>query len=134
MGWQKVEQAGVALHGGSFYPDSPVAAFGAIDGSVRVFEVNEESHDDSQLSRLSFACTATVQAHGKSVRDVTPNSDGSWLITGSADTSLIVLDSQSLEGVLRIASAHGAPINCLHSFDRLHASGDDRGRLKASRQ
>jgi U3 small nucleolar RNA-associated protein 12 len=73
-------------------PDGAHLAAGYQDGSIRIWQAFGKER----------TCVAFFQGHKKEVSTLTYNSDGSLLVSGSADTELVIWDASNESGLYRL--------------------------------
>ncbi|KAL3146127.1 hypothetical protein ABBQ38_015474 [Trebouxia sp. C0009 RCD-2024] len=105
----------------SFHPSEQLVAAGIITGQVRVSEYDGTSTTRRSQKRL----------HSESCRAVQFSSSGDCLLTGSADKSLVVLDTGTCKVQKTYQDAHPAGVSRLLALsESTFASGDDDGLIK----
>eukprot|EP01105_Mastigella_eilhardi_P027291 TRINITY_DN8346_c0_g1_i1.p1 TRINITY_DN8346_c0_g1~~TRINITY_DN8346_c0_g1_i1.p1 ORF type:complete len:482 (-),score=162.94 TRINITY_DN8346_c0_g1_i1:139-1584(-) len=103
-----------------FSPVDEVLAVGLVDGNVKMFGYSLEEN------RELLSC----RAHTAACRCLTFTPDGKYLLSGSSDKSLCVMDVNTGHVVFSIKNAHKDSINAIAVNDKFIATGDDEGVIK----
>jgi len=104
-----------------FHPSQDLVATGLISGEVKLFRYSLERNDQLSHWKLHHAACRTVDF----------SCDGKYLLSGSSDCSVRVIDVDTCKEVHCESSAHENPINAMKCFgENLLLTGDDEGCIK----
>eukprot|EP00873_Tetraselmis_striata_P019895 jgi/Tetstr1/440159/TSEL_028515.t1 len=104
-----------------FHPGASLLAGAVITGHVQVFKYEGEA------TQRVF----DLAAHTESCRAVRFTSEGSLLLSASADCSILATDTATGAAAARLENAHSCGVNTLECIDAtVLASGDDDGTVK----
>lgn len=107
----------------AFHPSTNLVAVATITGHVQLYKYGDEGGEVAQLWNAN--------AHIESCRAVRFVQGGEFVLTASADKSILASNVETGQAVARLADAHGEPINRLvNCGETTVASGDDGGTIK----
>ncbi|BBN03233.1 WD repeat-containing protein 55 [Marchantia polymorpha subsp. ruderalis] len=106
----------------AFHPTSSIVAVGVITGSLQLFKY-EAGAEPQKLW--------TVNAHTESCRGVRFAEGGRFILSASADHSILATDPETGQAAARLTDAHDAAINrIVNATETTVATGDDEGTIK----
>eukprot|EP00898_Chlorokybus_atmophyticus_P003729 jgi/Chlat1/4357/Chrsp29S04512 len=119
------EAAAIALHAQpfdvTFHPSYRLVAAGLISGGVELHRFTDDSSEP----------VLRIAAHSESCRAIRFAEGGNFLLSASADKSILATDTVTGQTVARLTDAHSSPINRLCEVSETTlASGDDDGCVK----
>jgi WD40 repeat protein len=105
---------------GGFLPDGKLVASASLDGSIKVWEVDECVKYLQQMQALNGRVKApspvprmTIQAHARGATALAVRSDGKELLTGGADGSIKVWDAKTGKLTQTIPGAHAGGVKAV---------------------
>lgn len=106
----------------AFHPSTSLVAVATITGHVQLYKYGEPT---------GVAQLWNAAAHTDSCRAVRFVQGGEFVLTASADKSILATNTETGQAVARLADAHSEPINRLvNCTETTVASGDDAGTIK----
>ena len=88
--------------------DSSKIAVGYLDGSLRIFDLNQRNSSADQIDQ-SIVSVLTFNGHKTAITSIRFDRDGVRLVSGSKDTDLVIWDLVGECGLFRL-KGHKAPI------------------------
>ncbi|CAM6097275.1 unnamed protein product [Calypogeia fissa] len=106
----------------AFHPSSQLVAVGLITGKLLLYNYGAETEPQKLWD---------ASAHTESCRGVRFIEGGRYVLTASADCSILATDSETGQAVARLSDAHASAINrVVNATDNTIATGDDNGTIK----
>jgi len=113
----------------AFHPTANLLAVATITGHVQLHKYGDPGSGEAAVAQLW-----TSNAHSESCRAVRFVQGGEFVLTASADKSILATNVETGQAVARLADAHGEAINRLvNCSENTVASGDDGGTVKVGR-
>lgn len=110
----------------AFHPTANLLAVAAITGHVQLHKYGDPGSGEAAVAQLWIS-----NAHSESCRAVRFVQGGEFVLTASADKSILATNVETGQAMARLADAHGEAINRLvNCGENTVASGDDGGTVK----